>query len=642
MLSAIRNFAKSWVAAVLIGLLIVSFAVFGISDIFNKQQTSNAVIVAGKRQVTGAEFRREFDSFKRNAEQQAGQPLSTELAVANGLDARLLQELTNRAAFGELMRRVGVIAPDSLVVSEIRKIPAFFDQMTGRFDEKLYQQKLGENQLTREQFEQLVRDDLSENQLAKGLVSGMRAPRAYTALAAAYGLETRDIGYFTIEPSSVPAPPAPTDAQLTGFMKLHAAELTRPELRILTVVSFSPANVAANLPIDEKALMERYNFRKDTLSQPETRSLVQIPVKDAAAAALVAARLGKGEDPTAVAKSVGAQAISYVGKPKSAIPDRKVADAAFALTPGQVSGPVQGDLGLAVVKVLKSTPGRTVSLEEIRPQLEAELRKDAAAEKVYALTQAYDDAHAGGASLTEAAQKAGVPALTLPAIAKDGRNLEGQQLQGMPPKLLDTAFGLPLGGESEVQETGDGSYYAVRVEKILPAAVPPLAEIKPQLTRVWIMEETVKRLQARADQFAERLRKGESLEAVASAAGAKPSRALALDRATAAQNKALSGEALGRAFSAKPGDVFIAPGATPGLVVAKLEAVRAKPDAQMARMTEEARPQMTMVLFRDIGDSARRAAREQLKVKVNTAAARAAIGLEPAVAKGAAKGEKAK
>jgi len=46
-------------------------------------------------------------------------------------------------------------------------------------------------------------------------------------------------------------------------------------------------------------------------------------------------------------------------------------------------------------------------------------------------------------------------------------------------------------------------------------------------------------------------------------------------------------------------------------------------------MTEEARPQMTMVLFRDLGDSARRSAREQLKVKANPAAARSAIGLEP-------------
>ena len=141
-------------------------------------------------------------------------------------------------------------------------------------------------------------------------------------------------------------------------------------------------------------------------------------------------------------------------------------------------------------------------------------------------------------------------------------------------------------------------------------------------------------MQARADQFAERLRKGESLEAAATAAGARPSRALALDRTTAGRNKALSGEALGKAFAAKPGEVFTAAAVTPGIVVAKLESVRVTPGPELARMTEDARPQMTMVLFRDLGDSARRAAREQLKIKVNPAAARGAIGLEPEPSKG--------
>ena len=67
---------------------------------------------------------------------------------------------------------------------------------------------------------------------------------------------------------------------------------------------------------------------------------------------------------------------------------------------GQVA-PVQGDLGVAIVKVVSVTPGRPVTLEEVRPALEAEIRKDAAAEKVYAMTQAYDDAHQGGATLAQ-------------------------------------------------------------------------------------------------------------------------------------------------------------------------------------------------------------------------------------------------
>ena len=118
-------------------------------------------------------------------------------------------------------------------------------------------------------------------------------------LAAIYALESRDAAYFAIEPASVPQPPAPTDAQLTQLMKENAAQLTRPEFRQLSVVRFSPTQVAANMPIDPAELQKRFNFRKDTLSSPETRTVIQIPAKDAADRAKIAGALAKGGDPAA-------------------------------------------------------------------------------------------------------------------------------------------------------------------------------------------------------------------------------------------------------------------------------------------------------------------------------------------------------
>jgi peptidyl-prolyl cis-trans isomerase D len=356
--------------------------------------------------------------------------------------------------------------------------------------------------------------------------------------------------------------------------------------------------------------------------------VVQIPAKDAATAQAISARLAKGEDPAAIAKSLGVDAIAYADKPRSAIADPKVGQAAFALPVGAVST-IQGDLGLAVVQVSKSTPGHVVSLEELRPQLEAELRKDAAAEKVYALSQAYDDAHAGGASLPEAAKKAGVPVLTIGPVSAQGGDPQGRPVQGVAPKLLETAFALPTGGESEVEDAGNGEYYAVRVEKIIPKALPALAEVKPQLTRVWMLRELVKRLQVRADELAARLKKGESLEAVAASAGAKVTRVTSVDRQNAGQNTALSRDALVKAFGAKPGEVFTAEATQLGLVVAKLEAVRAPTGSTLARITEDSRPQMTMTIFREIGENARKAARDEVKVTMHPDKARLALGLEP-------------
>jgi peptidyl-prolyl cis-trans isomerase D len=639
MLASIRAFAKSPAAAVLIGLLVVSFAVFGIRDVFKGRIAGDAVVKAGSRTLSPADFKREFDGYKSRVEQQVGQPITTEAAVANGLDRRVLEGLAGREAFAELVRKIGIIPSDKLIVAEINKIPAFFDQVSGRFDKKAYQQKLGENGLTPAKFEGIMRDEIAQQHVGTGLVAGLRVPRAYTAMGAIYAMENRDIAYFPIEPNSVPQPAPPTDAQLTAFMKENSAQLTRPEFRVLTVVRFSPQLVAANLPIDEAELKKRFDFRKDTLSTPETRTIIQIPAKDAAVAQQIGQRLTKGETPAAVAKSLGVEVLTYDNKPKTAIADRKVAEAAFRMLPGQMA-PVPGDLGLTVVKVVSATPGRAVTLEEVRPALEAEIRKDAAAEKVYALTQAYDDAHQGGSSLAESAQKAGVPAVTIGPLAKNGRDLQGQPVQGLTQKLVETAFNLPAGGESEVEDAGGGEYFAVRVEKVLPPAMPPLAEIKPQLVRVFTMREIAKRMQARADELAARVKKGETLEAVAASAGASITRVPGLSRQNAAQMQGMSQDILGKTFTSKQGDVFTAENNHFGFVVGKLEAVRAGEGPTLARMAEDMRPQMSVAIYREIAETARFAARQKIKVTIDAARARAALGLEPLDAKTGAKGAK--
>lgn len=147
MLSSIRAFAKSPYAAVLIALLIVSFAVFGIRDMFHAK-ISDSVVSAGSRSITSAEYKRAFDGFKAQVEQQVGQPITPEMAAANGLDRRVLEGLATREAYADLLTKIGIRPADKLIAAEIQKIPAFFDQVSGRFDKIAYQRKLADNNMT--------------------------------------------------------------------------------------------------------------------------------------------------------------------------------------------------------------------------------------------------------------------------------------------------------------------------------------------------------------------------------------------------------------------------------------------------------------------------------------------------------------
>ena len=629
MLAAIRRFAKSWVATLLFGLLIVSFVVFGVSNkTLLQPRGGDAVITAGDRQISPAAYKRQFERFKGQVEQQVHQPITAEMAVANGLDRQVLQGLAANEAFAALVTKAGVRPSDKLIAAQIQKIPAFFDQVSGRFDQKAFKQKLAENGLTPPAFDAELRDEISQAHVGSGLVAGLRAPRAYAAMAAIYTLESRDIAYFVIEPGKVTQPTPPTDAQLSQFMQENAQRLTRPEFRALTVVRFSPAGVSAGGPVDEAEVQKRFNFRKDTLSTPESRTVIQAPAKDAATAAQIAQRLTKGEDPAAVAKSLGVETITYANKPQSAIPDRKIGAAAFATPSGQVVT-VKGDLGLAVIKVLGVTPGKAVTLEQLRPALEAEIRKEAAAEKVYAQTQAYADAVKTGATLTQAAAKAGVAAVSIGPMTRQGRDEKGQPVPGLSQKLVEAAWALPAGGESEVEDTGDGEFFAVRVEKITPPAMPALAEIRPMLAQAWTQRELAARMQTRADELAARVKKGETLDAVATSAGATVARLPGIDKQNAGKQQVLSQDMLAKTFTSKPGDVFTAPFSHFAFVVGKLENVHAGDPAAIAQAVDRIRPQMSVGFFRELGETAKTASRQKIKVTIDANKAREAIGLEP-------------
>lgn len=628
MLTFFRKFAKSPFAVGLFGLLLISFAVFGISDVFKAGPTRDAVVQAGSRSIGAAQYKQMFDNYRKQLEQQnQGQPVTQDEAVANGVDRRLLENMAYTESFAALVTKLGLLPSDEQVVEEIRKSASFFDPISGRFDRTIYQQRLQENGLTEAQFENLLRDDIAQNQLVSALAAGLSAPRTYAAVLSTVAREGRNIQWFAVLPSMVSPPAPPTDAQLTAFIAANAARFTKPETRMITVVPFSAATIAQTLPVNQADVQKRFDFEKDSLSTPEKRTFVQISAKNAAAANDAVARLRRGEDPAAVARAGGVEPVVYADAPKTAVSDRVVADAAFTMGEGEVRGPIQGSLGITVVKVEKVTPAKVVQLDEVRARIEGEVRRDAAVEKVYEQVQKYEEARTGGASLAEAAKTVGAPIITIPVpMTAQGQTLDGQQ-GNFPAPLLQAAFSLPQGGESDVQDGGQGEYYAVRVDKVTPSAVATLAEVKAPATQGYMITEMSKRMTAKGEELAARVRKGEAVDAVARSIGAPATRGADVRRDGAGQP--LSQPVLGAVFGAKSGQTVVVPDEKLGVVVAKVEGVVSGDPAELAPAVAQQTEALRTTLFNDLGYAARNAARDTIKPKVDYALARTALGLEP-------------
>jgi peptidyl-prolyl cis-trans isomerase D len=627
MLAKIRAFAKSPIATVLLGLLLVSFVFFGIRGAVTTSGVSNDVVKAGSRAaITSDEFKERFNFLKTQLEQQNQQPISVQDAVAHDLDRRVVDELAYSESFAEMMNREGVRPSDQLVVDKLRTIPKFFNQITGQFDKTAYYEFLQKAHLTPAQADAELRDEITQRQFISGMAAGLRSPLVYAAMQAAYLKETRNFKWFVVSPKVLGPPIKPTDAQLNAFIKENATRLTKPELRQLSLVHFSAAALAPTITPSDADIQKRFNFEKDTLSTPEKRSFVQIPVKDPSKGSEIAAKLKGGADPQLLGKTYGVQAVTYTDQPQSGVPDKGIATSAFALKAGETSGVVQGDLGPAVVRLFSVTPGHQATLQDARAKIEAEVRKTAAEEKVYELVQKYDDAHSGGADMAGSAKAVGQAVVTTPPIAVQGVDLQ-RHSANLPPKVLQAAFSQPQGGESDPIDLGQGEYYVVRVDKVLPPALVTLDEVRPMVTQSYMLRDASTKLQAKAEALAAAITKGQSLDDAAKSVGVAAAEATGVLRNGGGQ--AYSADLVSRIFLAKPGEVVVGEDTKLGFAVAKLEKVVPADPAALAPLILQQRDQVSKSLFDDIGQATRTAARAMVKPRINYAIARQALGVDP-------------
>jgi peptidyl-prolyl cis-trans isomerase D len=634
MTGTLRSTARNPVAIALMGLLILVFLLLGVGgggrlpDAFRTGK-ADSVITAGSHEMSANDYRRMFQQQKQSWEAQARQPLTNEFIVQNGVDLQLLNAIGQDQAQLEMLKRAGIVPDPSLIDAQIKRIPQAFDRVTGKFSESQFKQILAAQGLTPEKVQELLGDELAERHFALGLAGDFKAPRLFAAVSAIQGLQNRDVSFFVLDPRAVVQPAPPSDAELTAYMKANAAQLTRPEMRTITLARFSAAALAPTMTVSPADIQKEFDFRKDTLSQPETRTIIQVPVRGEAEGAQAAKRLGQGEDPRAIAKSYGAEPIVYTDKPRTAIADSKLAAVAFSMNAGQVSGPVKGDLGLAALKVEKVTPGKTVTLDEARGKIEADLKLKAAQAKAYDLSQKFDQARQSGANVADAAAKAGVPAVTVGPFTAEGAGADGRPDPAINDKISKSAFAMRVGEDSDIQDSGPGEYFALKVDKITPPALRRLDEVRGPLTQNYLHEKLMAALRAKADALMAEIRQGKSMDDAAASVGAKVTHQGGMQLIQARQYQALGRDFLAAIFGHKAGDVFDA-GAPTGAYIARLDAIRPGDVETTARFLEAIMPRASQDELREILDSTKTAAARDIKVTINTNLARKTVGVDPA------------
>ncbi len=207
---------------------------------------------------------------------------------------------------------------------------------------------------------------------------------------------------------------------------------------------------------------------------------------------------------------------------KSAIIDPAIADAAFSLPSGEVSQPVQGKFGVALVKIGKIEPGVEPSYESVAANLKKEIATERARTKVGELRDKMEDERGGGASVIEAAQKLGLAAVTIDAVDRSGRLPNGQPATNIPPGLdvVSQAFNSDVGVDND-PISFNGGYVWYDVLGITPSRERSLDEVKDQVEARWRDDQIMSRLKTKATEMVQKLDQGGKLADEAAAAGLK-------------------------------------------------------------------------------------------------------------------------
>ncbi|WP_404927314.1 SurA N-terminal domain-containing protein [Mesorhizobium sp. ORM16] len=519
MLGILRSAAGTWVAKLLLSLLVVSFAVWGVSGrLMGGLAGHDSVITAGGTKVSINEYRLAYDRQLAVMSQQFGQRLTHEQAKALGVDNQVLAQLVSGAVLDEQARKLGLGLSKDRLAELTREDPAFKGP-GGQFDRRAFEYRLREVGMRPEDYLKNRAQVAVRQQIVEAVSDGLKAPDTFFKAVALYRGEDRTVDYLTLPKALVEPIEAPSDSALQAYFEANKKTYAAPEYRKFSYVRLEPQDIMDTSSVTDAQVSDDYNKNKARYTTPEMRTIEQLVFKtpDEAKAALDSLKSGATFDKLVIAegKTPADTLLGTLAKDK--IADKAVADAAFALNVNEVSPVVQGAFGPVLLRVTEIKPEVVKPLAEVSDQIRKDLALGEANRILLDVHDNYEDSRAAGSSLADAAAKLKLKVVTVDAIDRSGLRPDGSIVKDLPesPALIKAAFDAEPNTENEALTTADNGFIFYEVASITPARDRTLDEVRQKVVADWTAAETAKRLTAKAQELEKRLKAGATLDVIA-------------------------------------------------------------------------------------------------------------------------------
>jgi len=493
-----------------ISLVFVAWGAYGIVDVGIGQSAYAAKVNGEKIPLETA--RQAWLEQQAQAAQAFGGEIPEDRKAL--LQQSVLEGLITRAMLDDRLHDLGYRVTDEQIKAAIQQEPAF--QVDGKYDSNIAKARLAQVGLTVAGFEADLRTSLARQQLQRAIaVSDFVTPAEVDRIIALED-EQREVRYTLFNASDY-APATVSDAEVRAYYEANTADFMTTESVRLAYGELRLEQIAARITVVDDDLRRMYAENQDRYTAPETRRARHILVDDEKTARDLLAQLGNGADFAALAAAHSKDTVSAANGGDLGFATRETfvapfADVLFGMQVGETQGPVQTEFGYHLIRLDAIEPGRTRTFEESRAELEAQYRRDQAADR-------FGDAQEQLQVRTEQ------PGITLDALAQEFSLATGQVdvyergsgggPLGADPGLEEIVFSdvvLNQGRVGGPVALGEDRLVVVQVLEHRPPQARPLAEVQASIVSTLKHEQGMAAARAAADALLARLEKGEKFD----------------------------------------------------------------------------------------------------------------------------------
>ncbi len=522
MLQDIRQNIQGTAARIVIGLIVISFAFFGIESILLSGGGSGMAEVNGE-QIQAGEVQQMVNTEKRRLISMMGDNIDYSLLDDQRMGAQALQTIINRKLQMQAAADLGITASERDVGILIGGMEQF--QLDGEFSPDLYRSLLSNAGFSPASFKQGLKEDMVLNQLRSGLVASDFATAKELTLNARVSGELRDIRYLTIPLESLTAEVAVSEEEVDQYYAERSADFLSEETVDLDYIELNVDDFRE--PVEESALQEQYELEKDGYgyaTENRVSHILLIPQTDEseedvqARASAALAELAAGNDFAELARKssddIGSASVGGdLGFSSGDAFPEEMETAIAGLEVGDVSQLINTEAGVHIVKLTERRDGEIPSLDEMRLELTNRMQLDAAKVELLLATENLRDLVFNAENLDEPGKKLGV-------VVQKAAGVSRAQQEGLfaNASLATAAFSedvLDGGHNSDVIELNSDHFVVLRVHKHSPAEVMPIDQVREEIVARITQSAALAAVTAEADSALQTLHSGTGVETFA-------------------------------------------------------------------------------------------------------------------------------